>query len=308
VLRTLREPRYLALSVVMVIVALACIGAGSWQIARFQQKVDENHVLRDNAHSAPVPVERLLPLLGAGSAPSNAGVEYRSAIVTGTYDATGQTLVRARTINDVTGFLVVTPLRTSRGVLLVVRGFLPQLASGGVPVPADPPPGAVTLTGRAHPGETRNDAAAQLNQHQVESLNPAQQASRLGAPTYNGYIELDSRQPGTRGLQVLPQPDLSNPAGGALEPQHFAYIIQWYLFAALALAAPVVMARAENKNQSTAEFDAPKPPESVSESLSEPGSESVSHSVGESDSEPRDEQAAARLRAAKLADRYGRAR
>ncbi len=44
---------------------------------------------------------------------------------------------------------------------------------------------------------------------------------------------------------MLPAPDLSNPAGGAVEPQHLAYVIQWYLFALLALAAPFLIARHE---------------------------------------------------------------
>ena len=56
-----------------------------------------------------------------------------------------------------------------------------------------------------------------------------------------------SSQPGTAGLIQIPAPDLSNPAGGAIEPQHLAYVIQWFLFAALALAAPFVMARAETR-------------------------------------------------------------
>jgi hypothetical protein len=56
---------------------------------------------------------------------------------------------------------------------------------------------------------------------------------------------LTSGQPGTSGVTVLPDPDLSNPAGGAYEWQHFAYIIQWYLFALLALAAPFAISRTE---------------------------------------------------------------
>jgi hypothetical protein len=62
---------------------------------------------------------------------------------------------------------------------------------------------------------------------------------------YNTELALDAGQPGTSGVTALPGPDLSNPAGGAYEAQHFAYIIQWYLFAFLALAAPFAMGRAE---------------------------------------------------------------
>jgi hypothetical protein len=61
------------------------------------------------------------------------------------------------------------------------------------------------------------------------------------------YGVLIGGQPGTESLTVIPNPDLSNPAGGAVEPQHAAYVVQWFLFAALALAAPFVLATAERR-------------------------------------------------------------
>jgi cytochrome oxidase assembly protein ShyY1 len=265
----------------MAIVALGCIAAGTWQIARFENKVHANDALRANAHRTAVPLARVLPLVEDGRPnPSDDDVEFRAVTATGTYDTARQSLVRSRTIGDTVGYLVLTPFRTSSGILLVVRGFLPANGSNRVPTPAAPPTGTMTIVARTHPPESRNDAADELSDGQVESINAAQQAARLGTPVYDGYAELEANQPGTRGLVAMPKPDLSNPAGGALEPQHFAYIIQWYLFAALALAAPFVMARAETRGDRVEEIDA---------GLDEPADPS-----------------AAELRAAKLADRYGR--
>jgi len=281
-LRTLRQPRYAALGALMAIVALGCIAAGTWQVARFQQKVHENDALRANADRAPAAVGKVLPLVGTAPDPSDDAVEFRTVTATGRYDLAAQTLVRTRTVNDVTGFLVVTPLRTGAATLLVVRGFVPQPTSGGAPRPPVPPTGPATITARAHPPETRDDAAGQLTQHQVESINARQQAARLEVRVYDGYAELVAGQPGTGGLVAMPAPDLSNPAGGALEPQHFAYVIQWYLFAILALAAPFVMARAETRDRPTGEIDA----EPVLKTAAAPSRTD--------------------LRAAKLAYRYGR--
>jgi cytochrome oxidase assembly protein ShyY1 len=142
------------------------------------------------------------------------------------------------------------------------------------------------VTAKLMTPETRDDRAADLAHPQVESVNPVQQAARLGRPVFDGYAEVMGASASATGLQAIPQPDLSNPAGGALEPQHFAYVIQWYLFAVLALAAPLAMARSEAK----AGREAARP-------------------TGEIDDEPPadelDEDAA---RAARLADRYGRVR
>jgi cytochrome oxidase assembly protein ShyY1 len=218
-------------------------------------------------------------------------VEFRAVTATGRYDAAGQTLVRSRTIGNSTGYLVLTPLRTDTATLLVVRGFIAEPTSGDTPTAAPPPPGTVTVTARVHPPETRNDAAAQLNLHQVESINPGEQAQRLGGPVFNGYAELESHQPGSAGLQAMPKPDLSNPAGGALEPQHLAYVVQWYLFAALALAAPFAMARAENKTRRPGELGDIDDIETVAADRDAPPVPTP-----------------AELRAAKLVDRYGHAR
>ena len=96
---------------------------------------------------------------------------------------------------------------------------------------------------------------------------------------FDGYAELLRGQPGSHDPQLIavPAPGLSNPAGGAVEPQHFAYIVQWYLFALLALAAPFAMVRADRKERTALE---PGPDEQLTEQ---------------------------ERRAAKLADRYGRA-
>ena len=284
-LKVLRQPRYAALGVLMAIVAIVCVGAGTWQIARFQQKVHENDDLRANARAPIVAPGAVLPLVGQGAVPSQGRVEFRTVEATGTYDVAAQSLVRSRTLGDENGYLVLTPLRTADAVLLVVRGFVALPASGGVPSPQAPPTGVVTVRARVQAPETRHDAAARLTAHQVESINPAEQAQRLGVPVYNGYAELEAHEPGAAGLQAIGKPDLSNPAGGALEPQHFAYVIQWYLFALLALAAPFAMARAEGK-QRAREFGL------------DPLAEPPAPDAGEVTDEQR--------RAAKLADRYGR--
>jgi cytochrome oxidase assembly protein ShyY1 len=284
-LATLRQPRYAALSAVMVLVAIGCVGAGTWQIVRFDDKVRANDALTGNAHDAPVAVRDLLPVVGRGRAPGVDDIRYRTVTATGRYDAAHQALVRLQTVNDRQGYYVLTPLTTTSGTeLLVVRGFVAERSQGSPPASiAAPPTGLVTVRARAQPGETRHDSPGGLPADQLVSINPVDQAARLRAPVYDGYAELEKGQPGAAGLTAAPAPDLSNPAGGAVEPQHFAYIIQWYLFAVLALAAPLAMARAERREQQAGAD--PDPDEAPA----------ATHEVSDDE-----------RRAAKLADRYGR--
>ena len=293
---TLRQPRYARFFAVMLVVAIVCIGAGTWQILRFDEKVHDNDALTRNARIAAAPVASVLPLVGS-PAPSRDAVRYRTVTATGTYRADEQVLVRLRSIaggdddsNDSggkQGFYVLTPFATEKAMLLVVRGFVAAQPDGDAPATVTAPPRAtVTVRARVETAESGTERPKGIPAGQVSKISPTAQAARLGTSVYNGYVELLARQPGTAGLTALPAPDLSNPAGGAVEPQHFAYIIQWYLFAALALAAPFAMARAERREHEQDRDDedpfarpAPVAPEPISD----------------------DER-----RAAKIADRYGR--
>ena len=245
--RDLATPRYAALTLLMVLVALICVAAGTWQVSRYDGKHLANDDLRRNAADTVTPVAGVLPLVGSGRTPDADSVEFRAVTATGTYDTAQQVLVRLQQVDDRNGYTVVTPLRTDAGpVLLVARGFVADdtatLSPAAVPAP---PAGPVAITARTQASDTGDDKFAALGNGQVETVNASSTAARLGTEVYAGYVELDADQPGTAGLTALPAPDLSNPAGGAFEWQHLAYIVQWYLFALLALAAPFVMVRVD---------------------------------------------------------------
>ena len=235
------------MAALMLVIAAICVVAGTWQISRFEQSVRDNNALDANARAAAVALTSAnVPLVNHGPAPGRDAIRYRAVTAAGSYVPGAQQLLINQSVNGTEGFFVLTPLRTSAGELLVVRGFVAAKSDGTPPDKiAAAPTGAVRITGRLQTPSTRNDGTAQLGSGVIGSINPAEQAARRGEPTYDAYVTLTAGQPGTAGLTVLPDPDLSNPAGGAYEWQHFAYIIQWYLFALLALLAPFLIARHE---------------------------------------------------------------
>jgi cytochrome oxidase assembly protein ShyY1 len=316
---TLRQRRYAAMAALMLVVAVICIIAGTWQISRFNESVHDNDALDGNAHAATAPLTTgLVPLTGTAATPGRDAIRYRTVSATGTYLAGNQQLVVNQTLNNAVGFYVVDPLRTSEGVLLVVRGFVAQNADGTPPAKITAPPsGTVVVTGRLQTASTTHDDAGQPGPGLIVSVNPTEQAARLGQPIYNAYLSLNSGQPGSSGVTALPEPDLSNPAGGAYEAQHFAYIIQWYLFALLALAAPFVISRHEvhearkqylGLDPGAEELGLDEGPEPARAQLAAGSSPDgtlavregggVAHYAGPSEQEWQ--------RAAELADRYGR--
>jgi len=239
VLATLRQGRYLALLAVGVVLAVGCTTAGLWQAHRYGEKRLANSELRHNDRATPVPVDGVLAV-GRTVGPEQ---RFRLVAAAGAYDRGGTVLVRQRQVEGRVGFLVLTPLRTGAGVdLLVVRGFVPATgAATQTPAVPDPPAGPVTVTGRVQPSEPGTDRPG-LPAGQVDRIAVPALQQRLGAPTYGGYVELVSSTPAESGLTPVPPPDLSNPAGGAYEGQHLAYVVQWFSFALLALALPFVLA------------------------------------------------------------------
>jgi cytochrome oxidase assembly protein ShyY1 len=248
VLTILRQPRYLGLYALMALLATICCIAGTWQIFRYEQKHDANHHLRSDARETPATITDALGPVTAQTSNGQAQ-KFRIVTATGTYLPRQQTLLRGQSTDDSNiGYLVITPLQTDLGVLLVARGLVAQNNAADVtpPVPAAPT-GQATVTARLEPADAKQDKFGRLPTSQVDTINVADQSGRIGSPVWNAYAELLPGQPGTAGLQPIPAPDLSNPAGGAEEPQHLAYVLQWYLFALLALSAPIVMARSELK-------------------------------------------------------------
>jgi cytochrome oxidase assembly protein ShyY1 len=239
-----RLGRSVALVGACLVLAGACTAAGVWQVQRYGEKRQANAELRRAATAAPVPVSEVL----AVGRPVDPARRLRQVTAVGRYEPAGQVLVRQRVVDGRTGFLVVTPLRTAGGAVLVVRGFVPAVgAATQSPDPPAAPAGEVTVTGRVQPGEQPHPGGA-LPAGQVERIDVPELASRLGTPTYGGYLELVSSQPAeSAGLTALPAPDLSNPAGGAVEGQHLAYIVQWFFFALLALAGPVLLPALERR-------------------------------------------------------------
>lgn len=244
--RTLMSARYLRLAALCLLGALLCGLAGRWQYHRWLDKRAANGELRSSASAGTVPVGDLL----SADRDLPASERYRQVTATGTWDRGGELYVRSRQVNDQLAFLVLTPLRTGDGrTLLVVRGWQPATGSATTrPVTPAAPAGQVTITGRAYPSEP-GALGTGLPDRQIQRINTAEVGARIGAGVYDGYVELISQTPPDTALPVLPPPDLSNPAGGADQWQHLAYVVQWFAFGILALGAPVLLAVLERRDR-----------------------------------------------------------
>lgn len=225
-----------ALLAIAVVFAIACVFLGRWQYHRFQSKYDADHLVGRNYRAAPVALDRLLP--AGGALPGSA--VWRSVSVSGSYDGSGQVLVRNRPLDGAYGYEVLVPFVPAGGgaALLVDRGWVPNGQTSDAPdqVPA-PPSGVVTVT--AHLLPTEPAKAGTLPAGQVASIDLARIATAGGRtllPAY-GVLARESPAPATAPTR-LPEPD-----DGGYWGVNLSYAFQWGLFGIAGLAFPFVFLR-----------------------------------------------------------------
>lgn len=198
------------------------VTAGVWQHARMRQKEDLGAQLDAAARNAPVP----LP-----DAPEWAAWRFRPVIVTGTFDASHQILIDNKVHAGRAGFDVVTPVAMPDGrSVLVDRGWVAAGESRAQLPAVQPPAGTVEVQGRVNlPTTSYVELARDTVSGPVwQNLDVKRYAQATGLPVLPIVVE-QTAPIGTADTLVRewPAPDL-----GA--DRHRIYMVQWFLFAALA--------------------------------------------------------------------------
>jgi cytochrome oxidase assembly protein ShyY1 len=249
VYRFLLSRQWVILTLVALVLIPTMVRLGIWQKHRYEMRSARNDLVSHALHAEPVPVERLT---SPGHAVTSTE-KYRTVTATGTFDTAREVVVRRRTnSDDEVGFHVLTPLVLTDGrVLLVNRGWIPangvQTAFPKIPAP---PAGKVTIKGRLKADETTAASGIKeikgLPDRQVMLINSEEQARRLHAPVLGGYVEQTA--PGPKGGS--PE-QISNP-GSEDAPLNYAYMIQWWLFAAAVPVGWWVLVRRERREREAA--------------------------------------------------------
>jgi cytochrome oxidase assembly protein ShyY1 len=246
----LLNPRWIVTALVILLLAGVCVELGRWQLHRLDERKARNGVTRTNLAAPAAPLADIVGPQRVVGDPH----DWRTAVVTGRYDATKQVVIRYRNVQDRPGFEIVTPLILADGTgILVDRGFLARQGSELAPlsVPAAPS-GEVTVTGRLRRSEqgghtsggTPVDGTARL-------INGPEFSSALGLSLYDGYLTVDRQQPpADPAFGGFPGPEID-------DGPHFFYALQWFFFALLAIGGLVYFSRQDVQGDKPKEGVAP---------------------------------------------------
>lgn len=229
----LRQPRWIAAHILVVLLLTTFAGAGAWQYTRHTARQDENTLIDARRD--------LTPLTGADLGKIRPDDdEFRTVEIRGAWSAADAVLVRNRSQAGASGCHLAAPLDTGAELsLLVVLGWLPDGDCVAGDIPVEFPDGSVSILGRLRATQTRGslgprDAAdgrlTTLARTDVSRID--QQVALDLAPM---YAELIEATPSMSGLLVLEAPVTDS-------GPHFAYAVQWFLFFGVgAIGYPLVL-------------------------------------------------------------------
>lgn len=225
VYRFLLTPRWWGINVFVLLAIPFCVFMGSWQLSRFEDRVQDHRAATEQVAAgrdeAARPLDSMLPV-----DKSTAG---RRVTASGRYGE--QLLVPGRELDGRRGFYVLTLLRTGSGKALpVVRGWLPG-AADTAKAPA-PPAGEVTVTGALQaseaPGDDGVSARGGLPAGQTAAISSASLVNLVPYRLYDAWVTLDK---GDAGMKAVPA---RAPSGSGLDLkafQNLGYTGEWFVFA-----------------------------------------------------------------------------
>ncbi|OLT32112.1 hypothetical protein BJF84_02615 [Rhodococcus sp. CUA-806] len=240
-LKFLLRPQWLALAAVVALFAFLCFSVlAPWQLGKNTSTAERNELINQSTESEPVAIGELLTSTdpAAGEPSFAAQDEWRRVTATGTYLQDQEVLVRLRVVQQLPAYEVVTPFQLTDGpIVLVNRGYvLPEQGTAPPPFEAAPA-GEVTLGAHLRQAEDGSRASIEEAGHvQVYNIDPEQIGSVVGVSAIDGYLQLESDQPGGLGVIALPQTD-SGP--------YLGYGLQWLAFGIMAPLGLAYFVRAE---------------------------------------------------------------
>ncbi|MGV9694505.1 SURF1 family protein [Streptomyces sp. NPDC003470] len=222
--RFLLTPRWWGINVFVVLAIPFCIFMGSWQLGRFEDRVQDHNSATTQAESARREAARPLAEL----LPVDQATVGKQTTVSGRYGE--QLLVPDRKLDDRQGYYVLTLLRTDAGrALPVVRGWLP-----GEPDPAKapaPPAGEVTVTGALQASETpgNNGVSSRSGwpQGQTGVISAASLVNLVPYDVYDGWVTLNT---GDSGMRAVPVSAPQNTGLDLKAFQNLGYTAEWFAF------------------------------------------------------------------------------
>jgi len=211
-----------------VLAAILCVRLGFWQLARLHAKVRRN---------ASIAAQQSQPAVQFASLPRDtAAAHYRRAAVAGVFDYAAEVVLAARTYQGSPGVDLITPMRLagSDTAVLVDRGWVYSPDGSSVDRARWREQDSASITGYVEQyAPDAGTTTAARDPRVVRRISRRLLSSRIPYPLAPYYLvqtgDTATSHPVRREMPVLD------------DGPHRSYAIQWFFFAATALAGVVAV-------------------------------------------------------------------
>jgi cytochrome oxidase assembly protein ShyY1 len=242
-----RKSKYFSLlslsqSALALLLIFLCLLAAQWQYHRGVARSHANSTIRNNQSLPPLSAAQLAHVQDSASE------QWRAAILSGTFDQSHQLLVRDRYSQGQFGFEVLNLFHSEDGQnYWIDRGWVAAGKSASTP-PTIPALSSelVTITARIRSDDLTHQIAGSFFATIPSKRTSTHLDSVQGVRAAPYYLDLLAPKSAPIALTRIELPDLSN-------GPHFAYALQWLLFAAIILIGRIAIFReiGARKDQST---------------------------------------------------------
>lgn len=247
----LRKPLWLLSHVLIAALVIALVGLGFWQRSRYLAEREKSQQLQTIARAAPVSITDVLadPAPEPSEVPESA--RYRRVEVSGVYDSSREVAILNRSRGGAPGAWVMTPLVQEDGTAVpIVRGWIPLGPSGEEPPfpGSEAPTGPVTVTGNLQLTQQRGSfGSTDPNTGELTSLSRVdldRLEQQLPYKIEPVWVLLDGQTPAqTDASPAVIELQTKDPS------QNFSYMMQWWIFALIALCGYPLVLRMVARNK-----------------------------------------------------------
>jgi surfeit locus 1 family protein len=241
----LRAPRWIAFTAGIAVLMMAMLGAGAWQLQRWDERRARNERIEARQREPAVDVRNLDQALGAER-------EWRAVTAVGEFAVNEQVFVGFRSFEGTPGYHVLTPLVMDDGSgVLVNRGWVPLPSDpDAAPTAPDPPvTGTVRVDGRLRRSQSRGALGPSEGFDVALRTTPRANVDIIQQAVSTQLVDVYIEQ---TGAQSPDQPRLV--AAPSLDDgPHLSYAMQWTIFTVCAGAGWwIVVRRTARRSASTA--------------------------------------------------------
>lgn len=226
-LSTLKQPKWIILSIVLIFAIYAFINLSEWQFNRYEQRTTQNKEISIALSKQSIRVSKTSDLDNL--------LEWQSVQLTGKIDTENIRFVRNRYLDSSLGFWVIAPLNINENQMVLINlGFLPvsyQNRFNDLSFSNK----TINFNGWIRKMETHKITPSDYPQYQIASISAK---NFVGNIYENSYIQINDSSVDFKDISFLTEPKLSS-------GPHFSYAIQWIIFAILLPIGWIILYRSE---------------------------------------------------------------